>query len=217
MTSWFPPDGSILPLGVERETGPIRGSVRRMEIVLARHGETEWSRDLRHTGRTDIPLTETGRRQAAVLRDALAGWSFARVWSSPLARALETCRLSGLGERAELSDDLLEWDYGEYEGITTATIRERRPGWDLWRDGCPGGESAADVGRRVDRVIAALEGADGDAAVFAHGHVLRVLAARWLGLGPEAGALLKLDTGTLSAIGYERETRVITRWNAPVA
>jgi broad specificity phosphatase PhoE len=217
MTSWFPPDGSILPLGVERETGPIRGSVRRMETVLARHGETEWSRDRRHTGRTDIPLTETGRRQAAVLRDALAGWSFARVWSSPLARALETCRLSGLGERAELSDDLFEWDYGEYEGITTAAIRERRPGWDLWRDGCPGGESAADVGRRVDRVIAALEGADGDAAVFAHGHVLRVLAARWLGLGPEAGALLKLDTGTLSAIGYERETRVITRWNAPVA
>ncbi|MGH2713306.1 MAG: histidine phosphatase family protein [Thermoleophilaceae bacterium] len=187
-----------------------------MEIVLARHGETEWSRDLRHTGRTDIPLTENGRRQAAILRDALAGRRFERVLSSPLARALETCRLAGLGEQAELSDDLFEWDYGDYEGITTAQIREERASWNLWRDGCPGGESAADVGRRADRVIAALEDTEGDAAVFAHGHVLRVLAARWLGLGPEAGALLKLDTGTLSALGYERETRVVSRWNAPV-
>ena len=188
-----------------------------MEIVLARHGETEWSRDRRHTGRTDIPLTEAGRRQAALLRGALAGRDFARVLSSPLSRALETCRLAGLGDRAELSDDLLEWDYGEYEGIRTAEIRERRPGWNLWRDGCPGGETAADVGRRADRVVAALEGLDRDVAVFAHGHVLRVLAARWLGLGPEAGALFKLDTGTISALGYERETRVITRWNAPLA
>ena len=188
-----------------------------MEIVLARHGETEWSRDRRHTGRTDIPLTEAGRRQAALLRGALAGRDFACVLSSPLSRALETCRLAGLGDRAELSDDLLEWDYGEYEGIRTAEIRERRPGWNLWRDGCPGGETAADVGRRADRVVAALEGLDRDVAVFAHGHVLRVLAARWLGLGPEAGALFKLDTGTISALGYERETRVITRWNAPLA
>jgi probable phosphoglycerate mutase len=188
-----------------------------MEIVLVRHGETEWSRDRRHTGRTDIPLTEAGRREGEELRDALTEWSFARVLSSPLARALDTCRLAGLGEGAELSDDLVEWDYGEYEGITTARIREQRPGWYLWRDGCPRGEKAADVGRRVDRVIAALDGTDGDVALFAHGHVLRVLAARWLGLGPEAGALLKLDTGTLSALGYERETRVVTRWNAPVA
>jgi broad specificity phosphatase PhoE len=188
-----------------------------MEIVLARHGETEWSRDLRHTGRTDIPLTDKGRRQAEVLRHALAERSFARVVSSPLGRALETCRLAGLGEQAELSDDLLEWDYGEYEGITTAQIREERPGWYLWRDGCPGGETAAEVGRRVDRVVDALDGADGDAIVFAHGHVLRVLTARWLGLGPEKGALFKLDTGTLSVLGYERETRAITRWNAPVS
>jgi broad specificity phosphatase PhoE len=187
-----------------------------MEIVLARHGETEWSRDRRHTGRTDIPLTEAGRRGAALLGEALAGRSFARVMSSPLSRALDTCRLAGLGDRVELSDDLVEWDYGEYEGITTAEIREGRPGWYLWRDGCPGGETAADVGRRVDRVIGALEGLEGDAALFAHGHVLRVLTARWLGLGPESGALFKLDTGTLSALGYERETRVITRWNAPV-
>jgi broad specificity phosphatase PhoE len=187
-----------------------------MEILLVRHGETEWSRDLKHTGRTDIPLTETGRREAAMLRDALAGRAFARVLSSPLSRALETCRLAGLGDSVELTDDLREWDYGEYEGITTAEIRERRPGWYLWRDGCPGGETAADVGRRVDRVIASLSGVEGDVALFAHGHVLRVLTARWLGLGPEAGALFKLDTGTLSALGYERETRVITRWNAPV-
>jgi broad specificity phosphatase PhoE len=188
-----------------------------MEIVLVRHGETEWSRDRRHTSRTDIPLTEAGRREAEELPEALAGWSFARVLSSPLSRALDTCRLAGMGERAELSDDLVEWDYGEYEGITTAQIREQRPGWYLWRDGCPGGETAGEVGRRVDRVITAVEGTEGDVALFAHGHVLRVLAARWLGLGPEAGALLKLDTGTLSALGYERETRVITRWNAPVA
>jgi broad specificity phosphatase PhoE len=188
-----------------------------MELVLARHGETEWSRDRRHTSRTDIPLTEAGRREALLLRDALAGWSFERVLSSPLSRALETCRLAGFGDRAELSDDLVEWDYGDYEGVTTARIREERPGWNLWRDGCPGGETAADVGRRVDSVIASLEGTEGDVALFAHGHVLRVLAARWAGLAPEAGALLKLDTGTLSALGYERETRVVTRWNAPVA
>jgi broad specificity phosphatase PhoE len=187
-----------------------------MEIVLARHGETEWSRDLRHTGRTNIPLTDKGRRQAELLRDSLAGRSFERVLSSPLDRAVETCRLAGVGERAELTDDLLEWDYGDYEGITTAQIREGRPDWYLWRDGCPGGETAADVGRRVDRVIGDLDGMEGDAAVFAHGHVLRVLAARWLRLGPESGALLKLDTGTLSALGWERETRVVTRWNAPV-
>jgi probable phosphoglycerate mutase len=187
-----------------------------MEIVLARHGETEWSRDLRHTGRTDIPLTDKGRRQAELLRDSLAARSFGRVLSSPLERAVETCRLAGVGQRAELTDDLLEWDYGEYEGITTAQIREGLPDWYLWRDGCPGGETAADVGRRVDRVIGELEGLDGDVAVFAHGHVLRVLAARWLRLGPESGALLKLDTGTLSTLGWERETRVVTLWNAPV-
>jgi broad specificity phosphatase PhoE len=186
-----------------------------VEIVLARHGETEWSRDRRHTGRTDIPLTENGRRQARVLRDALAG-SFARVLSSPLSRALETCREAGLGDQAELTDDLYEWDYGEYEGITTAEIRKQRPGWNLWRDGCPRGETAADVGRRADRVLGSLAGLDGDVAVFAHGHVLRVLTARWLALAPQAGALFKLDTGTLSALGYERETRVITRWNVPV-
>ncbi len=188
-----------------------------MEIILARHGETEWSRDLKHTGRTDIPLTDRGRAEAEHLGRALAGRSFARVLSSPLQRAVETCRLAGLGDQVELTDDLLEWDYGEYEGITTAEIRRERPDWYLWRDGCPGGETAADVGRRVDRVIAELRGLEGDAVLFAHGHVLRVLTARWLRLGPECGALFKLDTGTLSTLGFERETPVITRWNSPVS
>ena len=187
-----------------------------LEIVLARHGETDWSRDGRHTGRTDIPLTDNGRRQAELLRGALAEWSFAEVLSSPLGRARETCRLAGLDGVAELTDDLLEWDYGDYEGITTAQIREGRPDWYLWRDGCPNGEDAASVGARVDRVIAGVAGVDGAVALFAHGHLLRVLAARWIGLGPESGALLALGTGTLSVLGYERETRVVRRWNAPV-
>jgi len=187
------------------------------EIVLARHGETEWSRDGRHTGRTDIPLTERGAREALLLREALGEWSFTRVLSSPLQRALETCRLAGLGDMAQTTDGLLEWDYGEYEGITTPEIREGRPDWNLWRDGCPGGEAAEDVGRRVDRVLAGLTEVGGDVALFAHGHVLRVIAARWLDLAPQAGALLALSTATLSVLGYERETRVVRRWNAPVA
>jgi probable phosphoglycerate mutase len=162
-------------------------------------------------------LTEAGRAEAAGLREPLSGWGFARVLCSSLGRARETCSLAGLGDAAEFSDDLLEWDYGEYEGITTAEIRRSRPGWYLWSDGCPAGEDAAAVGARVDRVIAAVQDAGGDVALFAHGHVLRVLAARWLGLGPEAGALLALGTGTVSVLGYERETRVIRRWNAPVA
>jgi broad specificity phosphatase PhoE len=138
------------------------------------------------------------------------------VLSSPLQRALETCRLAGLGDSVEATDDLLEWDYGEYEGITTPEIRERRPDWYLWRDGCPGGEQPEDVGRRADRVIAQVADADADVALFAHGHILRVVAARWLGLGPEGGALLALSTATISVLGYERETRVIRRWNAPL-
>ena len=184
------------------------------DIVLIRHGETEWSRDGRHTGSTDIPLTDEGRRQAELVGSWLAGRDFARVLTSPLSRALETCRLAGFGDRAEPREELLEWDYGEYEGLTTPQIRERRPDWYLWRDGCPGGESAADVGRRVDRVVAELREADGDAALFAHGHVLRVLTARWLELDPEKGALFALATATLSVLGWERETAVIRVWNA---
>ena len=188
-----------------------------MEILLARHGETEWSRDLKHTSYTDLPLTERGRAEAELLRPVLAGRNFARVLSSPLERALETCRLAGLRDEAELTDDLREWNYGEYEGITTAEIHRERPDWYLWRDGCPGGETAQEVGDRVDRVIASVGELDADVALFAHGHLLRVLAARWIGLGPESGALLKLGTGTLSALGYERRTRALTLWNSPVA
>ncbi len=188
-----------------------------MEVVLVRHGETEWSRDLLHTSHTDIPLTDNGRREAERLRDALSGRTFELVLSSPMQRAAETCRLAGLDGVAETTDALLEWDYGEYEGITTKEIRESRPGWFLWRDGCPGGETAAQVGARVDPLVERLAGMEGDVAVFSHGHLLRVLTARWLGLEPEAGALFALGTGTLSILGWERETRVIRRWNAPVA
>jgi broad specificity phosphatase PhoE len=187
----------------------------RPEIWLARHGATEWSRAMRHTGRTDIELTQRGREQAQGLRRGLEGREFARVITSPLSRAVETCALAGLGDGAERSDVLLEWDYGEYEGLTTPQIRERRPGWVLWRDGCPGGEAAVDVGARVDPLVAGLRETDGDVALFAHGHVLRVLAARWLGLEPQYGALLALATGTLSALGWEHETAVVRCWNVP--
>jgi probable phosphoglycerate mutase len=182
-----------------------------VEIVIARHGETDWSRDKRHTGRTDIPLNDAGREQARALAARLAERTFAAVLASPLSRALETARLAGLDP--QLDADLVEWHYGDYEGITTAEIREQRPGWDLWRDGCPGGEDAAAVGARVDRVIERARAAQGDVALVAHGHVLRVLAARWIGLGPESGARLALQTGTLSVLGHERETPVITHWN----
>jgi broad specificity phosphatase PhoE len=181
--------------------------------VLVRHGPTEWSVSGRHTGRTDLPLTEAGRRQAELLRTPLAEYSFARVLTSPLSRAADTCRLAGFGDRAEPNPELVEWDYGEYEGLTTPGIREKRPGWLLWREGCPGGESAADVATRVDRVIAELREGDGDVALFAHGHVLRVLAVRWLDLGPEHGASLVLTTATISVMGWERELPAVWLWN----
>ena len=184
------------------------------EILLVRHGETEWSRDGRHTGRSDVPLTDEGRRRARLLAAELSGRRFERVLTSPLARAAETCRLAGLGDRAEARAELMEWDYGDYEGETTPQIRSARPGWSLWRDGCPGGESAAQVGARVDALLADLRALSEDAVLFAHGHVLRVLAARWVGLGPEAGALLALSTATISALGHERETAVISLWNS---
>jgi probable phosphoglycerate mutase len=184
-----------------------------VEVVLVRHGETEWSRSGRHTGRTDVPLTDLGRHQAELLGRRLRGRSFALVLTSPLGRARETCRLAGLGEGGLLRDELREWDYGEYEGITTPEIRSRRPDWFLWRDGCPGGETAAEVGARADRVVAELRAAGGDCAVFGHGHMLRVLAARWLGLPPGEGRLLGLSTAALSVLGYERETPVLWLWN----
>jgi broad specificity phosphatase PhoE len=187
------------------------------EVVLVRHGETEWSRSGKHTGRTDIPLTELGREQAVAVGTALRERRFALVLTSPLQRAAETCRLAGYGEVAEPRDELMEWDYGAYEGRKTVDIRENHPGWTLWQDGVPGGETAGEVGARADRVIAELRASTGDAAVFAHGHVLRVLAARWIGLDPTAGRLFALDPATLSVLGYERETPVVRSWNATAA
>ena len=183
------------------------------EIVLIRHGETEWSRDRRHTGRTDVPLTDAGREQARALRSRLAGRTFARVLASPLARAVETCELAGFGDRAEIRPELVELDYGEAEGLTTAQMRERVPGWTVWTHETPGAESPADAGRRIEPVLAELRGTGGDVAIVAHGHVLRVLAAVWIGMGAAGGARLTLATGKLSALGWEHETQAILAWN----
>jgi broad specificity phosphatase PhoE len=187
-----------------------------MEVVLVRHGETEWTRTRQHTGRTDLPLTDEGRAQAQLVGEALRGRTFGLVLTSPLRRAGETAELAGFGAAVEARDDLAEWDYGDYEARKTVDIRAERPGWFLWRDGVPNGESPADVGRRADRVIEEIRAAGVDTLVFGHGHQLRVLAARWLGLEPAEGRLFALDTGTLSALGYERETAVIRRWNEPL-
>jgi broad specificity phosphatase PhoE len=183
------------------------------EIVLVRHAETEWSRNGRHTGRTDIPLTDGGRAGARALAERLRARRFDVVLVSPATRARETCELCGLGAEAQVRADLLEWDYGDYEGLTTPEIRRQRPGWQLWRDGCPHGESAADVGARADRVIAELSAVGGDAAVFSHGHMLRVLGARWIALAPENGCRLGLSTAAICVLGSEREASVIARWN----
>jgi probable phosphoglycerate mutase len=182
-----------------------------MEVWLVRHAQTEWSRDGRHTGRTDIPLTDDGRERARALRDRIAGHEFALVLSSPLQRARETARLAGLEPQPR--DDLLEFDYGDYEGLTTPHIRETRPDWYLWRDGAPNGETADDVGRRVDRVIEEALAADGDVALVAHGHVLRALGARWVQQPASFGGRLFLDTGSVSILGFEREVRVLRHWN----
>ena len=187
------------------------------QLVLVRHGQTEWSLSGQHTGTTDIPLTDEGRRQAEALGARLSGWNFSRVLTSPLARAAETCRLAGLAEGAEVTEDLREWDYGDYEGRKTADIRKERPGWGLWLDGVPAGEHVDEVGARADRVIEAARAADGDVALFAHGHVLRVLAARWIGLPPDHGRLFALVTSSISVLGWERETPVLERWNETAA
>jgi probable phosphoglycerate mutase len=184
------------------------------EVVLARHGETEWSRDMRHTGRTDVPLTERGREQAAALAPRLAERGFARVLVSPLSRAVETCELAGLGGRAERTDALLEFDYGDAEGKTTAQMRERVPDWTVWTHSTPGAETPDDVGARLAPLVAELVRADGDVAVFAHGHVLRVLAALWIESEPVEGSRFALSTGTLSTLGWERDARVFRAWNA---
>lgn len=188
------------------------------EIWLLRHGATEWSRSGRHTGRTDLPLLSEGEAEAQRLAPLLAGVGFDAVLVSPLQRARRTCELAGLGGRAELCDDLREWDYGAYEGITTAEIRRSVPGWTVFSHPCPGGETIEQIQARCERTIGrslALCGEQGRVALFAHGHILRAVAGSWLGLGPAGGALLSLSTGTVSVLGREREQPVLLRWNAP--
>lgn len=181
--------------------------------VLVRHGETEWSLDGRHTGRTDLPLLPEGVEQAKALRPVLAARPFAAVLTSPLLRARETAELAGLGPAAVVDEDLAEWDYGAYEGVTTTQIRVDRPGWELFADGVPEGESADDVALRVDRVIARIRSTPGDVACVAHSHVLRVLAARWIGLDPTVGRSLVLDPAAVSELGWDREHPVLLSWN----
>jgi broad specificity phosphatase PhoE len=186
------------------------------DLWLVRHGETEWSRSGRHTGRTDLLLTDGGRRAARALRPVLGRESFALVVTSPLTRARETCELAGLGARACVDPDLAEWDYGTYEGLTSAEIRARAPGWMLFADGAAGGESPDDVSRRVDRVIARARAATGHVVLFAHGHLLRSLAARWLGWPVAAGRHFLLDTGTINVLSAYHEAPAIKRWNVSV-
>lgn len=182
--------------------------------LLVRHAETEWTLSGQHTGRTDLPLTDRGREDARAVGPYLAArFEFTQVLVSPARRARETCELCGLADGAEQLEDLHEWDYGEYEGLTSAQILARRPGWNMWRDGCPGGESAADVGARADRAIARIAGAGPTVAIFSHGHMLRVLGASWIELPPEDGARLGLSPASLCELGIEHEQRILARWN----
>ncbi len=185
------------------------------EIYLVRHGETEWSATGKHTGRSDIPLTAAGEEAARSLTARLQGHAFSAVWSSPSSRAWQTCVLAGFSATAMKKDDLHEWDYGAYEGLTTKQIVTERPGWSLYRDGCPGGESVAEAGARADRMVAALRQAGGDVLIFSSSHFLRTLASCWLGLGPEGGRHFVLDTASISTLGYEHDMTepVIRRWN----
>ncbi|MBA8904030.1 histidine phosphatase family protein [Phyllobacterium sp. P30BS-XVII] len=185
------------------------------EIYLVRHGQTEWSLSGKHTGRTDIPLTAAGEASARQLANRLQGHAFDAVWSSPSQRASNTCALAGYGSARLIKDDLAEWDYGSYEGVTTKEILAERPGWQLFRDGCPKGELAFDVGARADRIIADIRNANSRILIFSSSHFLRVLAARWLGLPPEGGSLFVLDTASISVLGYEHDLTepVIRRWN----
>ena len=183
------------------------------EIFLARHGETEWSLSGQHTGTSDIPLTDNGRRHAQALGTRLAGREFAAVFTSPLSRASETCKLAGLGDQAVVREELLEWDYGDYEGRTTEDIRKTVPGWTVWSHESPGGETPEEVGARCDALIEDLLEFDGNVACFAHGHLLRVRGARWMGIPAVKGANLALSTGTLSILGWERVNRTLELWN----
>ena len=185
-------------------------------IYLIRHGETEWAKNGRHTGRTDIPLTDLGREQAGFLLPIFDEVKFARILSSPLQRAMETAKLAGLEPQVEPDNDLVEWDYGDYEGITTAQIRERVPGWSVWTHPCPNGETIGQVSQRAERVVAKLQSIDGNVAIFSHGHFLRVLVSRWIGLSADHGSRFLLGTSTLSILGYENEVPVIKTWNGPL-
>jgi probable phosphoglycerate mutase len=184
-------------------------------VYLARHGETAWSLTGQHTGRTDLPLTERGQRNARSLGERLNGLTFARIFTSPLQRAAETCRLAGMGAAAEVDSNLVEWDYGDYEGRRTSDIHVEHPGWQLFRDGCPGGEIPDQIGARADRVVNRVRAIPGNVLLFSSGHFLRVLAARWLDLEPGAGRYLLLTTASLSALGYEQSLYqpVIRLWN----
>jgi len=186
------------------------------EILLIRHGETEWSLSGQHTGLSDIPLTENGRVVAARWKPLLSARSFDLVLTSPLQRARVTCELAGLAPQAKTDRDLLEWNYGRYEGLTSKQIRSERPDWMIFRDGCPDGESPGEIGARVDRVITTVRAVKGDVALFAHGHVLRVLGARWIGLDPLGASHLLLDTATACVLSSYRGVPAIKRWNAPL-
>lgn len=186
------------------------------EIYVVRHGETEWSLSGQHTSITDIPLTENGKKVARLFKPLFAKENLLLILSSPLIRAKETCELAGLGQRVDLDPDLMEWNYGDYEGLTSEQIHEKKPDWMLFRDGCPGGESPEQVGRRVDRVIAKVRAIDGKVALFAHGHILRVFVARWLRLPVVEGSRFMLDTATLSILSYYQGDLAVKRWNAPI-
>jgi broad specificity phosphatase PhoE len=185
-------------------------------VFVMRHGETAWSVSGRHTSTTDLPLTDNGRRLAERLRPVLAREAFARVFVSPMRRARETCELAGLGNVAIIDPDLAEWNYGEYEGLTPEQIHEKAPHWLVFRDGCPGGEMPEQVGARVDRLIARVRAVEGNVALFAHGHILRVLVARWIGLPPGAGQHFLLDTGTLGVLSHYYELPAVRVWNGPL-
>ena len=186
------------------------------DVCLIRHGETEWSLNGRHTGTTDIPLTENGRNVARQWKPLASRQTFALVMTSPLQRARETCELTGLGQRAEVDDDLREWNYGEYEGLTAKQILAQRPSWMIFTDGCPSGESPDEVQPRIDRVIKKVRAVEGDVALFAHGHFLRSFGARWLGLRVEEGRFFLLDPATVSVLSYYRGIPAVKRWNAPL-
>lgn len=184
-----------------------------VELWLIRHGETEWSLSGQHTSRTDIPLTERGKQRAQKIRDYLRGKSFSMVLCSPMQRAKETCRIAGFGDVAQIDDDLKEWDYGVYEGRTTKDIQKEVPGWSVWTNAIVGGETMDQVAARANRVIARAEAKGGSVALFAHGHILRILAACWIQSPPVMGSRLALGTGTVSTLGFEHQTQVITMWN----